>query len=86
MLRLCATTLAANRHFPHNLLIIFYPDRKWLSRNVLPQSFDILETILKHNCVLVETLNSLRVILPLYYLWILCMGTRLNNAMVYTPC
>jgi len=73
MLRLCATTLAVNRHFPHNLSVIFYPDSKWLIRNVLPQSFDILETILKHNCVLVETLDSVLVVFPLFicvfYAW-----------------
>jgi len=72
MLRICATTLAANRHFPHNL-IIFCPNRKWLSRNVLPQYFHILETILKHSYVLVETLNFVLVIFPLFicvfYAW-----------------
>jgi len=73
MLQLYATTVAVNRHFPHNLSIIFYPDSKWLSRNVLPQSFKILETILKHNCVLDGTLNTELVIFPLFicvfYAW-----------------
>jgi hypothetical protein len=65
MLQLCGTTLAVNRHFPHNLPIIFHLDGTSPSRNVLPQSFDLLETVLKHNCVLVETLNSVLVIVPL---------------------